>query len=805
VWRDLKYAAQAPARDPLFTAAATLALGLAIGANGAIFGVVDALWFRPPGVRDTATIVRLFATTPSETNATWSYPEYLDIRDRTTGFAGVAIRGRRGSLMTAADGSSELLLVNVVSTNFFQTLGVTAAHGRVFAASDDAMLESQPAIVLGHAFWQDRFGGDPSIVGAPLRIGRGESIEVRVLGVLPASFRDLDPATDRDLWLPTQTWARLGNREEFQQRDNRWFDIVGRRRANVSVAAADAEVAALAAGFARAYPAISAGRDARVVSDRDYRLGRGFTVAVSLFALVTLVVLITCVNVANLLLARAAARGHELAVRVALGAGRWRLLRQLLTESALLGGLGAIAGATIAAWLIALLPALISAPPGGRSFVSFQTDNRVLLFTSAVTLVTTVLFGLVPSWIASRADIVRLMKEAARTNFFETRITRVMVAGQIAVSLVLVCVAGVLVRSFIETRRADIGVARKPLLTIWTTFGSLTPAAGAEAVRQLGSLPGVTRVALAIRAPLSLSGGGLAETVFVPTVHVDSTEVLPRVKFGAVSSNYFEALGTRIVRGRPFADADQREGEPAVIVNEQFARQFFPGHDALGERVRLGGRAGVDHRIVGIAENAVINAIGEKPEPYVYGAFWRSRSGEATFIVDGLSDPAAAAPAARDLLRRIDPRLEPRRMVAMADYISYSASIYKATAALAGALAVVGLLLTAVGVYAVVAFRTRRRAREIGIRVALGAARGRVVALVMRDGAALAALGVGAGVPLTMLATQAVSSMLFGIGPWDAVTLVGSAAVLLAAVCLASFVPAWRAARVDPAAALRDH
>jgi predicted permease len=802
MWRDLKFAAQALALTPLFTAAATLALGLAIGANGAIFGVVDALWFRPPGIRDGNTIVRVFATTRTASTETWSYPEYLDIRDRTAAFEHVAIRGRRGSLIIASDGTSELLLVNVVSTNFFDALGVKALHGRLFSASDDRALEAQPGIVLGHAFWRDRFGADPSIIGTTVQIGRGEPLDVTVLGVLPPSFRDLDPASDRDLWLPTQTWARLGNREELQQRDNQWFDIVARRRAAVSVAAAAAEVGAVADGFTRDYPDISAGRGTRVVSDRAYRLERGAVVATALFALVTLVVLITCVNIASLLLARAASRSPEFAMRAALGAGRWRLLRQLVLESAALGCLGAIAGAIVAAWLIALAPALIAAPPGMRSFVAFQADSRVLLFTAVVTLLTTVLFGIVPSWIGSRGDIVQLVKAGTSTHAY-TRMKRVMMVAQIAISLVLLSMAAAFVRSFIATQHGEIGISRKPLLTIWTTFGALSPAAGEEAIRQLGGLPAVTRVALAIRAPLSLSGGGLTQSVFVSESQVDPSGALPVVKFGGVSSNYFDVMGTKILHGRAFTDADQRGGEAAVIVNEQFAARFFPGTEPIGATLRLGGRDGVEHRIVGISQNAVINGIGEKPEPYVYAPFWRSQHGEATFIVEASSDPGRLTAAAGSLLRQIDRRLEPRRMITMADYISYSASLYRVTAVLAGGLALVGLLLTAVGVYAVVAYRTTGRTKEIGIRVALGAPHRQVMALVMREGVRLAVAGVAVGLPLALLATNASSSMLFGISPWDWRTFVAAGGVLLGAMCLASFLPARRATRVDPSTALR--
>jgi predicted permease len=804
MWRDVRYAAQALVRAPAFTLTATLALGLAIGANATIFGLVDALWFRPPGVGNPARLVRIFSTTTTEREGLWSYPEYLDLRDKTSGFDGVVARGRRGAILLGPGGREELTLVNVVTLDFFTALGVTAAHGRLFAPGDASLLESAPGVVLGHAFWRSRFGADPAIVGRTIDLARGGPVPVVVLGVLPQSFRDLDAAADRDLWLPPQTWARLAGRDEFLQRDARWFDVIGLRRPGVTGKTLQAEVATLAGALAQAYPAVSAGRGARVISDLGYRFESGGVNALALLGLVLLVVVITCVNIANLLLARAVARGRELAVRVALGAGRGRLLRQLMTENVLLGALGAVAGLTIAMWLIRLLPAILLEPPGFRSFLVFETDVRLIAFTLAVTGVTTVLFGVVPSFMASRADVAPLIKEGAAAGFRRQGLFRQgLVIGQIAVSLVLLCAAGVLARSFVETRRADIGFARKPLLAVWATTGDLPQATAMEAVRRLEALPGVAAVAVALRAPLSLSGGGLARPVFLPHQPATRGDGLPEVKFNAVSVNYFEVFGTRIIRGRGFGADDQRAGEPVLIVNQRFADQFFPGADALGRVVRLQSATGVEHRIIGIAQNAVINRIGEEPEPYMYLPFWRGQYGETTFVVDAASDPAALAAAARNVLRRTDPRLEPRRTITMGQYIEYSAASYRATAVLAVALGFVGLLLTALGVYGVVAYRTTTRTKEFGIRVALGAARGQVLTLILRESLRVAGIGLALGFPAALLTTHVMRSLLFGVAPWDAPIFAGAGAVLLAAVCAATVLPAWRAAAVDPAHVLR--
>jgi putative ABC transport system permease protein len=802
---DFKHALIALRRSPGFTLSATLALGLAIGANATIFGLVDGLWFRPPGVRAPHELVRVFSTTPAASEGAWSYPEYTALRDSVKGFDGVIARGRRGVNVRAADGTPELVLVNVVTSNFFTVLGVSPAHGRLFAPGDEAALERVPGVVLGNAFWRRRFGGDPSIVGQTITIGRGAPLPVVVLAVLPETFRDLDAAADRDLWMPPPTWIRLTNRGDFESRGMRWFEVFARRRGGATAGGLASEVSAVAASLAREFPATNAGRGGRVIGDLEYRLAAGGVNALALLGLVLLVVLITCVNLANLLVARAASRARELAMRVALGADRWHMLRHTVTESALVGAAGALVGLTIALWLIRMLPAILVQPPGFRSLLLFQADARVFLFTLAVTLLTTVLFGAAPGVIAARTDVAALIKGEQRAGA-ATKVDRALrsalVVAQVAVSLVLLSAGCLLARSFLETRRADLGITRAPIVTAWLTArDSRTPSAR-EAVSRLEALPGVTGVAVAIRAPLSLSGNGLAQQVAVPGAIVDPADGLPEVKYNAVSANYFATIGTRIVRGRALSLDDER-GEAAVVVNERFVQKFFAGGDALGRVVRIGAE-GVAHRIVGIAADAVINDIGETPEPYMYVPYWRGDYGEITYFVATAISPAQAAAAVRETLVRTDPRLRPDRVITMQDYIAYSGGTYQATAALAAALGLVGLLLTAIGVYGVIAYRTSKRTREIGIRIALGAARTTVLGLVFREGARLAIAGVAIGVPAALVTSRLIASLLFGVAPWDVASLAVATLVLVVSVALAIFIPAWRAARLMPSVALRD-
>jgi predicted permease len=337
------------------------------------------------------------------------------------------------------------------------------------------------------------------------------------------------------------------------------------------------------------------------------------------------------------------------------------------------------------------------------------------------------------------------------------------------------------------------------VLTVWTAFSTDDVQTGEEAVRQLEALPGVSSVAVAIRAPLSLSGSGLARPVSIPGT--DQGDDIPRVKFNAVSANYFDVMGTRVVRGRPFTRDETRGGEATVVVNEQFARRYLAGREPIGALIQVDG---APHRIVGIAQDGVVNAVGEAPQPYMYLPFWRGRYGETTFLLSTSGEAGALAGAARATLRGVDTSLEPRRVVSMGQYIDYATAMHRATAALAGLFGAVGLVLTAIGVYGVVAYRTTRRSKEIGIRMALGAVEGQVMRLVLRDGLVLGVAGVLAGIPLALMATRLTASLLVGVDAWDPGAFALAATVLLAGVALATLLPARRAAHVGPAHALRS-
>ena len=395
--RDFRFAFRTLASRPAFSFVAALSLALGIGANSAIFSLIDALWFRPMAVPKASQIVRVFSVTDQDREGFLSYPEYLDFKGQASSLGELAAVGGRGLRLVEGD-SRQLLTLNLVSPNFFTALGVKPALGRLFTPQDQADPASAVAVVLGNSFWVRHFGGDRKIIGRQLRVERVHEVLVTVVGVLPASFRSIETSGDRDMWFSEQSWANLGDVGELERRGGRWFRVIGRLAPGASARFADEQVRTIALRMAQAWPATNRGRRAAVVLDLRYRLEEAGTNGLALLAIVLLVVLISSVNVANLLLSRTGFRGREMAVRLALGAGRGRLIRQLMAENILLGAAGLVLGLAIGAMLIRILPSLMVQPPGLYAAQDFQFDSRVLIFSIAVSAVTVLFFGLAPAW-----------------------------------------------------------------------------------------------------------------------------------------------------------------------------------------------------------------------------------------------------------------------------------------------------------------------------------------------------------------------------------------------------------------------
>jgi predicted permease len=806
MFRDFRYAFRVLTSRPAFTLVAALSLALGIGANSAIFGLIDGLWFRPLAVPKSGEIVRVFAVTDQDRQGMLSYPEYLDFKKQATDLREVVAIGGRGATLVQGN-NHQLLNLNLVSSNFFTALGVRPLYGRLFTPQDEADPTRPLSVVLGNSCWQRYFGEDPNIVGKQIRIQRANDVLVTVMGVLPPSFRGIENGGDRDLWFSRQSWTSLGDIAELENRGNRWFYVMGRLAPGATEQSANTQIETIARRMAEASPATNKNRRATLVSDFHFRVKQSGKNGVTLLAIVLLVVMISSVNVANLLLSRAGVRGKEMAVRLALGAGRWRLIQQLMAENILLGILGLVGGIAIGAWLIEILPSLMVQPPGFHDTLDLQFDSRVLLFSLAVSLLAIVLFGLAPAWKSARPDLLPALKGDAAFGVSTRRrwpLRNWLVAAEVGIAMTLLVCAGVLVRSFANTRSSDLGFARKQLLLVWLYADDAKPSLYRDVITHFEAMPRVRSVALAVRAPLSLSSNGMFKNITLPGRTEFANSPPFEIKYNSVTRNFLRTMGTPVLRGRGFEQRDEIPGANSVLINETMAQRFWHGEDAVGNTISVGSKTPRLHTVIGVVKNAPINAVGEDPEPYLYLAYWPNFEEEVTFLVETQGDAALLAQTARRVLKSVDSRLDPLTITTENELIRYSAQSYQVTAELVGTLGLLGLILTAVGLYGVVSYGVSQRTRELGIRMALGAGRNETLGLVLREVALLGLIGMAAGLPLALYATRYFSSILFGVRAWDAPTFVGAAILLAAVLVVAGFVPARRATNIEPVSALRN-
>ena len=813
--QDIRYAFRQLRRAPGFAVTTILTLALGIGASSAIFCLMDSYSLHPMRVPQVGELVRLFTTTPQDSTGLFTYSEYHQIAQRATALKSVVALGRRGSIMPRPDGTTVLLLTNVVSDNFFQDLGVKPILGHAFGPADASTARTHPIVLLGFDFWKREFAGDPNIVGHQITLQRGKDRRgsVEVWGVLPASFRETDNGMNRDLWMPAETWAALVGPEELSSTKFAWFNLLGRLAPGATGAQVNDQVSGMAKGRALADPAAKHDHGARAVSDFRYRIENAGTAGLVLFGIVIGVVLLATLNVAHLLLARALGRTPEVALRIALGAGRGTVARQLLIENVLLCLFSLTVGLGIAAGIAVILPRLLVSEPAmlvrvGPPSAGFQIDWRVFAFASAMASATMLLLALVPLRQVSRPQLVSAV-QAGSVNRTEGRapITRrAAIWLQIAISFALLVSTGALVRSYINARTQSIGLTRDQVLLAWTQEPE-SPMRDAIVTR-MRALPGVSDVAFAIRSPLSLSEGGIAVHALVPS-HPELR--LPvEIKFNAVSPGFLGLMGTRVVRGRGFNDTDTEDAPAVVIVNQTFAQKYWSNQNPIGQVVKLNDwHLGTgEARVIGVAENAPINRIGELPEPYLYVAFDQylahmSNMGEITFALRTQMNAMSLAQPVRQLLIHEHPLLDPMMETSLPELIRYSAGEYQMMAELATALGFIGLALTVVGLYGYLAFRVTQRRREIGIRMALGASRQATSLMVMRDTAGLGLIGLAVGVVLAICTSRLESSLVFGVRPLDALSTAFAFATIALCIAAAGWIPARRAASVDPMQALR--
>ena len=797
--RDVLYALRTLARNPGFACVSVLALALGIGANTAIFTVVNSVLLQPLHFYKPAQLVRV-----RERNLKAGFPEfslspgnYLDFRDHNHSFSGIAAMS--GASMNYSGGAEpERLRGTRVTAEFFQVLGVSPMLGRTFTAQEN-QLGSQHVVILSYGLWQRRFAGSRDVLGRQMNLNNEL---YSVVGVMPADFHFPDRI---EFWIPMAM-----NLQNWQQRGGHYLGGIGRLRDGVTLAAAQADLNIIAARAEKAYPDSNAGWDTTLQRLRETVVGKVRPAIVTLTAAVGFVLLIACVNLANLLLSRSAARRKEIGIRNALGAGRGRLIRQLLTESVLLSSLGAVVGLVLA-WagtrlLGNLTPDIL--PRAGEIGV----DARVLLFTAAIAILTGILFGLAPAIQMARTDLISALREGGRGNsmgFRRNSLRSVLVIGEVALALVLLSGAGLLMRSFYHLQGVDPGFDPHDVLTFRTSLPSaryktspLVVAFYDRALTAIRALPGVTAAGAGQIFPLSGDDYILSFVqVGKPPVAVGNQ---PSAAYYSVTPGYFEALRIPVKTGRDFAARDTADAPAVCVISESMARQFYRNENPIGQRLQVGNGSNKPAEIVGIVGDVRDQELESFGRPAIYYPSTQDSFGSMYFGVRTAGDPETLIAPLRAAIRSLDPELPLDAVGTVDDLVSKSLAQRRFSMLLMAVFAALALLLAMVGIYGVMAYSVTQATQEIGIRMALGAKRGDVLRIVLTYGGILMAAGLVIGVAAAAGAGRLLAAQLYQVKPFDPLTFAAVVAALLATGLAACLVPAFRAMRVDPLVALRN-
>jgi predicted permease len=808
--RDLRYGARMLRKNPGFTLVAVLTLALGIGANTALFSVIDAVLLRPLPFHDPGRLVAIRSVDLRDAThgGEISYPAFLDWRSRSHSFEAMSVWNTNNLTYTGGD-LPESVPSAVVSANLFSMLGVSPALGRGFIQDEDQRGREQLPVVLSYEFWQSHFGGDPNVLGLALTL---DGAKYSVVGVMPAHFQFPVQRERVELWT-TIAHDLQGKSSMATQRGVSYLRVIARLKPGIEIAQAQADVAPVQEQLNRQYPE-NRPRGVAMQSESDEVAGTMRSALIILLGAVAFVLLIASANVASLLLARATVRQREFTVRSALGASRWMVVRQLLTESILLAMVGGSLGLLLAHWATT---ALVSVAPEGLARTSeVALDFRVLGFTFIIILATGVLFGLAPAVQTSRSDLNRGLRENGRgfsAGPFGTRLRSTLVAAQLAVALVLLTGAGLLLRSFDHLQHVDPGFRADHVLTFLLEVPSHRHP-GAQRSVFVRELLQATRALPSVKSASGIFGLPLnADQSAFTTLEIEGHPVpdsqRPRVAFRIIESQYFGAMGIRLLQGRTFTPQDEQGGPPLAIVNETFARQIFKGENPLGRRIKpnisFGDIEDAPMReIVGVTADVKSSSIGGNTVPEIYAPQTPTDFiGEMTVVVRTGTDPNALVPAMRSLVSSMDKDLPLREVRTLEQYVSGSISAPRFEALLLGTFAVLAFVLTTVGLYGAISYSVAQRTREMGIRIALGAQPGSISHMVMREGALLTLVGIGAGLMASLFIVRLIRGLLYGIEATDPATFIAVPLLLLGVALLACYIPARRAMRVDPIIALR--
>ncbi len=818
MYNDLRYAFRQLLKNPGFTAVAVLTLALGIGANTAVFSLVDAILLRPlSGVADSDRLVAVYTSDYSSTRyGTSSYPDYVDYRDRSEAFSGLAayvdmsVNLRAGSETERAQGA-------LVSGNYFLVLGVNTRLGRPLLPEDDKNLGAHPVAVVSYEAWQRRFGADPGLVGKTVLLNNHT---FTLVGVTAEGFRGTNLRSVPEVWVPMSMLTRLDpsrTPQIFERRGSRWLSLIGCLKPGVKMTQAQVGTDTIAAQLAQAYPETNRGtlqqpdlpRPVSLIPASVAMVGpqaRDLAQRVSqlLMVAVVFVLLIACANVANLLLARAHRKQKELAMRFALGAKRSHLVRQMLTETLLLFLLGGGAGLLFALWLSDLLLST-------NLFASFvglrlDLDVRVLSFTVLISLVTGLGFGLIPALQASRSNLIPALKAVEVTDGNLLRrygVRNLLVVFQVALSLVLLIGAGLFLRSLRKAYTTDLGFSAEHALLVSVDLERQGYDEGRsrtfyKQVRErVAALPGVRAVSLADHIPVDARGSRTSITIegYTPRTGEDMELNLNRV-----DHHFLKTMGISLIRGRNFTEQDATTPPRVMMVNEAMAGKYWPGQDPVGRRVQMGREGAVE--IVGVVKTGKYRNLREDPMPYMYFPFGLERP-RMTLVIRTVGNPRALLPPVRAEIQSLDRNLPLFDIRTLDEHQGRAVAQERTNAQLVGLFGLIALILASVGVYGVMSYAVTQRTREIGVRMALGAHTHDVMRLVVGQGMRLSSLGLAIGLVGALSFTRFISSLLYQVKASDPVTFIAVALLLAAVALLASWLPARRAAKVDPMVALR--
>jgi putative ABC transport system permease protein len=815
MFKDISYGVRVLAKNPGVSLVAVITLALGIGANTAIFSGVSAFLMRPLPVPRADDLVRPMEIAEDRgLTDEMSYPDFLDYRAQSTSFTGLAAEDMiQGAI--DSENQSDVVWGQVVSANYFDVIQVKPILGRAFSPDEDKTTGGSPVLVLGHSLWQRRFGADQNIVGKTVRLN---DRQYQVIGVAPEYFVGTKFALALDFWTPITMAEDLRRAPKLlEDRGSHWMNVIGRLKPGVSLDQASAELSAIAKRMNEAYPDDrSKDTQAKVMTETEGRfedLGGIFKSGGAIaMAIAGLILLIACANVANLMLARAAARRKEIGIRLALGANRMRLIRQLLTESLLLSLLGGALGLLLALWVTRLMEGFIPILEYNIVKDFFALDSRALWFTLVVSLATGVIFGLAPAWQASNPDVVPVLKglpEAAhRRRFRRLSLRNGLVVAQVALSLMVLVCGALFIKSFRKAQTMDPGFNNPNGLIV-----SLNPGLVGydddqsrnfyrQLVERTRSLPGVDAAGMALLVPLGDSSNSQGPIL-------KEGETLERGSAGRVimtniiGQGYFRTMQIPFVEGRDFDERDQTKSQRVVIINQRMADLLWPGESAVGKRIFIGTTSRDPREVVGVVKTGMYRALAEDPKPFFYYPVTQVRPGRMSLIVRSSVDPHGLVGAIRSEVQNLDRRVPVYAVKTMNQHMTYALWAPNMAASFSLAFGVLAVLLSAVGLYSVMAYVVSQRTREVGIRMALGANRSHVMKMITKQGMWLAGVGVALGLLLALVLVRVLSSLLIGVSGYDLGIFVAVPVLLALVALLACYLPARRATKVNPLVALR--